>query len=150
MSETPPSGRSVFARADALMQQRRHAESPVEAEPPVLTEALSDDDLPLLTEIADTDSNETPSAASSTALDPVLPPFPATPAPATSLPPQQLDQLTQELTRRIHDRLSAELPSLVEAALQSVLPELTRELENGLGEIAEEAIRDFLAEHGQR
>ena len=125
---------SVVARADALMQRRRA--QPVRPPPnndlPILTEAVlgSDDDLPVLT------------AVDSTGAFPM--PLPARPEPL------QLDKLGQELTRRVHDRLSAELPCLVEAALQSVIAELSRELEQGLIETTEAAIRDFIHERGNK
>lgn len=70
-------------------------------------------------------------------------------ASAEEAPPPTLDHdlmavLAHELTRRVHQRLAAELPSLVEAALQSTLADLTRELRSGIEETAEGAIRDFL------
>lgn len=123
---------SVVARADALMQRRRQSSaprSPESEELPVLTEVIDpDEDLPVLTEEEEFIADETP-AAEPPALDPAV-----------------LDILAHELTRRVHERLAAELPSLVEAALQSTLAELTRELRVGIEETTEAAIRDFLAE----
>jgi hypothetical protein len=123
-------GDSVVARADALMQRRlAHAAKPPAAlDVPVLTEAISEveDGLPVLTQVADTSE------------------------PPRQPDPQLLEQLVEEFTRRIHRRLAAELPSLVEAALQNTLTDLTRELQLGLTETTEAAIREFLQEHGRR
>ena len=112
---------SVVARADALMQRRRTAE-----DVPVLTETVpvDENDLPVLTAVDDEEIPET--------------------KPQPTLDPAQLDVLARELTRRVQRRLAAELPSLVEAALQNVLAGLTSELQSGLGDITEEAIVDFL------
>ncbi len=123
-------GDSVVARADALMQRRlAHAATPPPTlEVPVLTEAIPDveDGLPILTQVAD--ERET-----------------------TAQPdPELIERLLQEFTRRVHKRIAAELPSLVEAALQITLSDLTRELEQGLTETTEAAIRDFLQEQGKK
>lgn len=127
--------KSVVARADALMQRRRtQATSQTPGlDLPVLTETVqeaSNDDLPILTEI------DHPTPARPILITP--PPHPGL------LDPAQLENLAKELTQRVHDRLTAELPSLVEASLQSVLDKLTREIEQGLIETTEAAIRDFL------
>lgn len=133
--DTGPS--SVVARADALMQRRRQASGPRPPESeelPVLTEVVDlDEDLPVLTEEAEELIMDEP-------------PEPAPPA----LDPAVLDLLAHELTRRLRQRLAAELPSLVEAALQSTLAELTRELREGITETTEAAIRDFLADERER
>ncbi|OQA33432.1 MAG: hypothetical protein BWY57_01195 [Betaproteobacteria bacterium ADurb.Bin341] len=129
-----PAGDSVVARADALMQRRRPqpARPPPDQDLPVLTEAVlgPEDDLPVLTVIA---SGELTEMAPQSRLDPAL-----------------LEKLAQELTRRVHDRLAAELPSLVEAALQTSIAGLSRELEQGLIETTEAAIRDFIDEWGSK
>jgi hypothetical protein len=128
---------SVVARADALMQRRRQAsgQAPAEAEEvPVLTEVVDpDEDLPVLTEEAEELVMDEPAAPAQPLLDPAV-----------------LDLLAQELTHRLRQRLAAELPSLVEAALQSTLAELTRELKEGITETTEAAIRDFLADERER
>jgi len=129
-----PAGDSVVARADALMQRRRPqpVRPPPDQDLPVLTEAVlgPEDDLPVLTVI---ESDEWTEAAPQPRLDPAL-----------------LEKLAQELTRRVHDRLAAELPSLVEAALQTSIAGLSRELEQGLIESTEAAIRDFIDERGSK
>jgi|GEM_PF-6104669 len=120
---------SVVARADALMQRRRTAE-----DVPVLTEAIVEDenDLPVLTAIE-------PESAT--------PPLPVS---VSTLDPAQLDALARELTKHVQHKLANELPSMVEAALQNTLAGLTRDLKSGLGDIAEEAILDFLRERKKR
>lgn len=133
--ELPASAESVVARADALMQRRRP--QPVRPPPnndlPVLTEAVlgTDEDLPVLTAV---DTGEY-----------------AEPAPAVPrLDPVLLDKLAKEFTRRVHDRLEAELPILVEAALQTIIADLSRQLEMGLIETTEAAIRDFIDERSSK
>jgi len=127
-------GDSVVARADALMQRRRSqpVRPPSNNDLPVLTEAVlgPDDDLPVLTVI---ESGELTEAAPPSGPDPAL-----------------LENMAQELTRRVHDQISAELPSLVEAALQTAIAGLSRELEQGLIETTEAAIRDFINERNPK
>jgi hypothetical protein len=127
---------SVVARADALMQRRRQSSGPRPPEPeelPVLTEVVDpDEDLPVLTTTEELIADELPEAA---------PP---------SLDPAILDILAHELTRRIRQQLAAELPSLIEAALQSTLAGLTRELREGIEETTEGARRDVLNERETR
>lgn len=126
---------SVVVRADALMQRRRS--QPVRPPPnndlPILTEAVlaSDDDLPVLTAIETEEIFEVAPAVPK--FDPIL-----------------LDKLAKEFTRRVHDRLEAELPVLVEAALQTIIVGLSRELEQGLIETTEAAIRDFIDERNNK
>ena len=125
---------SVVARADALMQRRRP--QPVRPPPnndlPILTDALpgEDDDLPVLTVVETEEIIEAPRQP--------------------QLDPAMLEKLAQEFTRRVHDRLEAELPSLVEAALQTTIAGLSKELEQGLIETTEAAIRDFLIERKKK
>lgn len=125
---------SVVARADALMQRKRVAavRPPPNHDVPVLTDAIlgEDDELPVLTAIESDEGFEV--------------------APEPRLDPALLDKLAQEFTRRVHDRLTAELPCLVESALQSTLSDLTRELERGLIETTEAAIREFLNERRKK
>lgn len=125
---------SVVARADALMHRRRPqaVRPPPNNDLPILTDALpgKDDDLPVLTVV---ETEEIVESIRQPQLDPAL-----------------LDKLAQEFTRRVHDRLEAELPSLVEAALQTTIAGLTKELEQGLIETTEAAIRDFLRERTKK
>lgn len=128
---------SVVARADALMQRRRQSATPAPEELPVLTEVVDPDaDLPVLTL---EDAVEIPVAER----EPVSQPSPSEPPP---LDPAVLEILAHELARRLGERLTAEIPVLVEAAVQSLLPELSKELRRGLADTTEEAIHDFLAE----
>lgn len=119
----------ILARADALMQRRR--QSPGDSDDiPVLTDsiALPDDDIPVLTDfatpseaplpeplpVAETpDSLNTPTAT--------LSELPASP-PSSSVSVQP-EQLLTELARRVEQRLTAELPRLIESTLRDLLAE---------------------------
>lgn len=124
-SDAAPPGEqhSVVARADALMQRRRQYGANLSGEP---------EDLPVLTEIVDPDT-DLPAALGENAASPLF-------------DPAVLDILAHELARRMRERLAADLPALVESALQSTLAALNREIEAGLAQTAETAIREFLAE----
>lgn len=116
----------LLARADAFMQRRRPAAAP------------EYEDLPVLTEVVGCDEGAPPLAAETRL---------AREAPMPVLDPDLVEALAHELTRRVHERLAAEIPSLVEAALQSVLGDLTQILQEGIEETSEGAIRDFLGDH---
>lgn len=122
---------SVVARADALMQRRRQASSP----------AAEIEDLPVLTEVVDPDA-DLPVLLTETE----IPPLRAAETSPPALDPAALDILSHELARRVRERLAAEIPDLVATALQSTLTELAQELQQGMAESTEAAIRDFLAE----
>ena len=102
----------ILARADALMHRRR----PGSQEPddiPVLTDAVAGaDEIPtLLTE------------------EPTPPPvaFPAEAAPETALGRREnsdsalFNELAAELANRVHARLAAELPAIVDNSLRELL-----------------------------
>lgn len=148
MSDTSnSSARSVFARADALMQLRRHADSPVAAEPPVLTEALPDeDDLPLLTEVvtADHPSPGEPPPATAISIAETLPNNDGPPLLMADIAAQQ-----NELSTRLREHLHAELPAIMATMLQDALPELRQELESRLDAIATELIAELTAEQSR-
>lgn len=132
MKDLPDAGpSSVVARADALMQRRRQSSG---------WRGPEAEDLPVLTEIVDPDQ-ELPVLGPEAA----VPPEPAAEAP-TAIDPGVLDILAHELARRMHERLAAELPDLVGTVLQATLSGLTQDLKEGLVEITEKSIRDFLAE----
>jgi hypothetical protein len=52
--------------------------------------------------------------------------------------------LQQALIDTLHRRLVAELPTLIEAALQSALPVITEEIRQGLEESTRDALGDML------
>lgn len=126
----------ILARADALMQRRRQ-NSAESDEIPVLTDALDDDDIPILL-IA-----EPPPAIPEATVEvlaeprPAIPEatigVPAEPQPASAppaelpLPPAidtaQRDALIRELAHRVEQRLLAELPRLIESTVCDFLAE---------------------------
>ena len=128
----------ILARADALMHRKRQTDSDFD-DLPVLTDAVDDDDIPLLldaevaptTDIAATEewpeevaaaiapetAAETPGA--------VAPAEEAAPsaAPSPTLDPGLRDLLVHELARRVEQRLSAELPRIIESTVRDFLAE---------------------------
>ena len=111
----------VLARADALRPRRRPTGAGEADDLPVLTEIV-DDGIPVLAE--------------------TLPP----PAPGPAFDADQLNLLAEELAHRLRSRLAAELPSLVEAALNAAVAGLTADLRQGIDETTRAAIDDFVAE----
>ena len=102
----------ILARADALMHRRR----PGSQEPddiPVLTDAVAaSNDVPILL-----DEVTAPSAADLTgAAPPAL-------AEACAVKPDEtlFDELAGELVNRVHARLAAELPAIVDDSLRELL-----------------------------
>lgn len=128
----------ILARADALMHRKRQTDSDFD-DLPVLTDAIDDDDIPLLldaevaptTDIAATEewpeeiaaaiapetAAETPGA--------VAPAEEAAPsaAPSPTLDPGLRNLLVHELARRVEQRLSAELPRIIESTVRDFLAE---------------------------
>jgi hypothetical protein len=104
----------ILARADALMHRRR----PSSAEPddiPVLTDAIDrNDEIPVL---VDVEPNPAPAELPSTRE------ASAVPGREIALDSQMLDSLAQELARRVHARLAAELPAIVEDTIRDFLAE---------------------------
>ncbi len=89
----------ILARADALMQ-RRHLSTAESEEVPVLTDAIdADDEIPVLLDI---DSLA---------------------APATDTDPETDTALIEALSRRIEQRLQAEIPKIVAACVAELIEE---------------------------
>ena len=122
----------ILARADALMQRRRQSSGEID-DIPVLTDsvALPDDDIPVLTDFAPPDEAPLPQLVAVDETPLVSPDFsppapdlsddsPVPPAPRVEALPEQL--LT-ELARRVEQRLTAELPRLIESTLRDLLAE---------------------------
>ena len=122
----------ILARADALMQRRRQSSGEID-DIPVLTDsvALPDDDIPVLTDCAPPDEAPSPELVAVDETPLVTPDFsprasdlpddsPVPPAPRVEALPEQL--LT-ELARRVEQRLTAELPRLIESTLRDLLAE---------------------------
>lgn len=118
----------IIARADALMQRRRQNAGDAE-DVPVLTDSIDDeDDIPVLVDAVPI-ATETQVMADDTWPEPVLPaeaePVVAladTP-PAPAFDAALRDIIAHELARRVEQRLSAELPRLIEATVRDYLAE---------------------------
>jgi hypothetical protein len=54
------------------------------------------------------------------------------------------EALDARLSKAVSDRLQAEVPTLVEAALQAAFPAIAEEIRRGVENIARDAIRDFM------
>lgn len=123
----------IIARADALMQRRRQSNTGPD-EVPILTDALDDDDVPILLEV------DAPAPAPLAPTPPELAEPPseeaAEPAPRLDTPPippnaeatrcasqasPQHEALVRELARRIEERLTSELPRIIEATVRDYL-----------------------------
>ena len=122
----------IIARADALMQRRRQSPGEID-DIPVLTDsvALPDDDIPVLTDCAPPDEAPSPELVAVDETSLVTPDFspPApdfsddSPIPTTSRVEALPEQLLTELARRVEQRLTAELPRLIESTLRDLLAE---------------------------
>lgn len=124
----------ILARADALMHRKRQSETDFD-DVPVLTDAIDDDDdIPLLVEIDDeqqgsVQQSEPPPRQAS--IEPEtndevsieLPLADVPPLSARPLDAELREQLAGELARRIEQRITAELPRLIESALRDFLAE---------------------------
>lgn len=124
----------ILARADALMHRRRQNDSELD-DVPVLTDAIDDDDIPLLLD-AEADptidvaaTGEWAEHAAATVFEtpeerPTVAPPPAEAAPPSpALDPGLRDLLVHELARRVEQRLSAELPRIIESTVRDFLAE---------------------------
>lgn len=108
---------TIIARADALMQRRRHS-------------APDAEDLPVLTEVAppappapgEDDGIPTLTMAVAAPPAPARPVLEAVPAPT----PVDIQALAAQLAARIEQRIVAELPRLIEEAVAEALAEQSR------------------------
>lgn len=104
----------VLARADRLMR-RRSARSADSDEVPVLVDAIDPDtDIPVLLDAE-------PAVAAPEPLPETMPA--AAPQTGVALDGEMLDIIAHELARRVHDRLAAELPNIVETTIREFLDE---------------------------
>jgi len=107
--------RPILARADALMQRRRQSSAELD-DVPVLTDAIgSDDDIPVLLDVEQAD----PVAPQPLATKPVAAPAPT----GLAFEGEMLDIVAHELARRVHERLAAELPGIIETTIRDFLAE---------------------------
>ena len=118
----------ILARADALMKRRRQSNVEVD-DVPLLTDAISpDDDIPLLLDVVP----PVPLAEIAPAIEPevetvtesatISEPIPE-PATDLALEGEMLDIVAHELARRVHERLAAELPGIIETTIRDFLAE---------------------------
>lgn len=124
----------ILARADALMHRKRQSDTDFD-DVPVLTDAIDDDDdIPLLLEIdeqqqesvlqpapLETQSDIAPQANDDVSIELPLADIP--PLAARPLDSDLREQLAGELARRIEQRITAELPRLIDSALRDFLAE---------------------------
>ena len=130
----------ILARADALMNRKRQNDIEFD-DVPVLTDAVDDDDIPLLLDAEAVPAIETaitveqpdeavvaiiaepPAATLQSA--PGQPEIEIAPAdePPPTLDPGLRDLLVHELARRVEQRLSAELPRIIESTVRDFLAE---------------------------
>jgi len=114
----------ILARADALMKRRRQSSVEVD-DVPLLTDAISpDDDIPLLLDVVP----PAPFAEIAPAVEPEVTTVaaveaPAEPAPSLAFEGEMLDIIAHELARRVHERLAAELPAIIETTIREFLAE---------------------------
>lgn len=117
----------ILARADALMQRRRQ-NSAESDDIPVLTDTVapieSDDDVPVLLDI---EPVMAPAAVEPEPAVEAIAPSPLVEPPAETHEPMfdaaLRDILAHELARRVEQRLSAELPRIIEATVRDFLAE---------------------------
>lgn len=104
----------ILARADALMHKRRPS-SPEPDDIPVLTDAIDrDGEPPVLLDTGLTPAISEVAAASAAAI---------APSADSGGGSEMLDILAHELARRVHARLAAELPGIVEDTIRDFLAE---------------------------
>ena len=114
----------ILARADALMKRRRQSSVEVD-DVPLLTDAISpDDDIPLLLDVV----SSAPLAETALVVEPEVTTVaaveaPAEPAPSLAFEGEMLDIVAHELARRVHERLAAELPAIIESTIREFLAE---------------------------
>ncbi|MGB9494831.1 MAG: hypothetical protein WCA83_08515 [Azonexus sp.] len=105
---------SIFARADALMQRRRQTSSELD-DVPVLIDAIDpESEIPVLLDIdlpvATLQARDEPEAAREQVA-------------SVTVDGEILGDVAHELARRVHERLAAELPKIVEATIRDILAE---------------------------
>lgn len=116
----------ILARADALMQRRRQNTNPDDL--PVLTDAIdNDDDVPVLFDIETVNSvvaaEVIPDLVAFVELDEPTPQVTEELPSSLTLDAGIRDILAHELARRVEQRLTAELPHLIESTVRDFLAE---------------------------
>ncbi|MGB8147731.1 MAG: hypothetical protein WCF00_05045 [Azonexus sp.] len=113
--------RSILARADALMHRRRQSGTEPD-DVPVLVDAIDPDmDIPVLID----------AEPQVTVVESLPEPEPAAvPEARAALDDEMLDIVVREITRRVHERIAAELPAIVADTVRNLLaePEILEQL----------------------
>jgi|JI6StandDraft_1071083.scaffolds.fasta_scaffold442593_2 hypothetical protein len=118
----------ILARADALMQRRRQNGNETD-DVPILTDAVDmsadelDDDVPVLLDIEPFAPLSEADPIAEEALPTALPAFAAEPAAEPAFNAALRDILAHELSRRVEQRLLAELPRIIESTVRDYLAE---------------------------
>jgi len=130
-------GEDVVSRADSLMRRRSFVASPPPAPAPVLTL----DDFPvLIAEVGPATEDDIPVLT-----EEVLPDTPEGSIPRDRFDETLATRLASEFAHSLERRLATELPTLVEASLAVLEADLRR----GILDIANDAIKDFVARREQ-
>ena len=118
----------ILARADALMHRKRQSDNELD-DLPVLTDAIDEDDIPILLDAETSVTTEIsaieepafvfPSEAIIEPDTKALEPMPSAPV----IDPALRDQLIRDLAHRVEQRLSAELPGIIESTVRDFLAE---------------------------
>lgn len=130
MSDSDP----LVSRIDALVKRRRsfvaRTGAPPAADAPASDAkqlAATDEDVPMLTEVIDLAEASSPEDVAPVPLEPLI------------------QALAADLAHALEYRLQADLPGVVDAALDR----LSADLRAGMARVAESAIRDFLGRQQQ-
>jgi len=115
----------ILARADALMQRRRQNSADAD-DIPVLTDTVepvdSDDDVPVLLDVEPfMAAAEAEAAVAETEASALVAPLAAAHEPAFDAALR--DIIAHELARRVEQRITAELPRIIEATVRDFLAE---------------------------
>lgn len=115
---------TILARADALMQRKRH-NTPEGPDIPVLTDAvLEDEELPVLLDAItceDAETDDRPGLdAETAAAEPSETPS-GKAAIGASIDMVTRELIVREIARRVEERLAAELPGIIEGAVSEFL-----------------------------
>jgi hypothetical protein len=114
----------IIARADALMQRRRQTDNEYD-DIPVLTDSIDQvDDIPVLTEIEPVSAlEESPELIEISIEAPADASLPASRDDPSRADSELRDELIQELTGRIEDRIKAVLPEIISSTIREFLIE---------------------------
>jgi hypothetical protein len=123
----------LLARASRFLERQQLSAAPVAVPAPVAEGPVQSalpipavEDVPVLTDIVEHTE----------------------PEPGASAIPPDMEALGQELAAAIQKRLNAEIPTLVEAVLQS--SGIAQNIRQGLEEIARDAIQEFIRQSAER